>query len=112
MPHSLLPFAKQMRRTPTEAEACLWLHLRAGRLKHYKFRRQAPIAGYIVDFVSFEHKLVIEADGWQHAKRIDYDANRTAWLESQGFVVLRFWNDDILRDTSTVLEAILRRLEC
>ena len=79
---------------------------------HYKFRRQAPIAGYILDFVSFEHKLVIEADGGQHAKRIDYDANRTAWLESQGFVVLRFWNDDILRDTSTVLEAILRRLEC
>lgn len=55
---------------------------------------------------------MIEADGGQHAKRIDYDVNRTAWLESQGFVVLRFWNDDILRDTSTVLEAILRRLEC
>ena len=107
----MLPFAKQMRRTPTEAEACLWRLLRAGRLKRYKFKRQAPIAGYIVDFVCFGRKLVIEADGGQHAAQIDSDADRTAWLESRGFAVLRFWNDEILRDTSAVLEAILRKLE-
>jgi very-short-patch-repair endonuclease len=78
MSQALLPFAKQMRRTPTEAEACLWKQLRAGRLKQYKFKRQALIAGYIADFVCFERKLVIEADGGQHAERIDYGANRTA----------------------------------
>ena len=87
MPHALLPFAKRMRRVPTEAEAVLCRHLRAGRLKQYKFTRQAPIASYIVDFVSFERKLVIEADGGQHMERIAHDANRTAWLESQGFAV-------------------------
>ncbi len=111
MPHPLLPFARQMRNAPTEAEACLWKHLRAGRLKAYKFKRQAPIAGYIVDFVCFKHKLVIEADGSQHTERADDDANRTAWLQTQGFQVMRFWNDEILRDTQTVLETILRKLE-
>jgi very-short-patch-repair endonuclease len=111
MSHLLLPFAKQMRREPTDAEACLWRHLRAGRLKAYRFKRQAPIAGYIVDFVCFEHKLIIEADGGQHAERADDDAHRTAWLQTQGFDVLRFWNNDILRDTQSVLEVILRRLE-
>ena len=111
MPHALLPFAKRMRGQPTDAEACLWRQLRAGRLKQYKFRRQAPIAHYIVDFVCHERKLVIEADGGQHAERIGYDAGRTAWLESQGFVVPRFWNDEILRNTQAVLETILRELQ-
>ena len=111
MPDSLLPHAKRMRHEPTEAEACLWRRLRAGRLRQYKFKRQQPMASYIVDFVCFEQKLVIEADGSQHLENSIYDEARNQWLQSQGFTVLRFWNDDILRDTDVVLDTILRALE-
>ena len=80
-------------------------------MKQYRFKRQKPIGSYIVDFVCFERKLVIEADGGQHADQVGDDANQTAWLESQGFAVLRFWNDEIPRNTDAVLDAILRKLE-
>ena len=70
MSKPLLPYAKQMRTSPTGAEACLWKFLRAGRLNQYKFKRQKPIAGYIVDFVCLEQKLIVEADGSQHLSLI------------------------------------------
>jgi len=110
MRQSLLPFAKDLRFASTEAEARLWRHLRAERLRGFKFRRQQPLGDYIVDFVCFERKLIVEVDGSQHVERAMEDNERTAWLESQGFTVLRFWNDAVLRDTDDVLEEILRML--
>lgn len=111
MSNPLLPFAKQMRTAPTEAESRLWQRLRAGRLQGFKFKRQQPLGGYIVDFICFDRRLVVEVDGSQHIDQASRDAVRTAWLESRDFVVLRFWNDDVLRDTDDVLAAILRALE-
>ena len=102
--------ARRMRHSPTDAEMRLWRNLRAERLTGYKFRRQQPIGRYIVDFVCFEERLVIEADGGQHLDAQLSDAVRTEWLESQGFRVLRFWNDDVLLRTRLVLEVILKEL--
>jgi very-short-patch-repair endonuclease len=80
-------------------------------LNQYKFKRQKPIAGYIVDFACLERKLIVEADGCQHLAQGDYDAERTRTLEAAGYFVLRFWNDEIMRDTQAVLNTILRALE-
>ncbi len=91
----------------TEAEQLLWRHLRAHRLCGEKFRRQTPIGPYIVDFVHFGARVAIEADGGHHNGNAS-DAVRDAWLRSRGFTVLRFWNDEILRNTDAVLEVILR----
>ena len=105
-------FARMLRETMTDAERALWYHLRAKRLLGWKFRRQQPIGNYIVDFVCFEAKLVVELDGGQHAEQADADADarRTAWLESQDFRVLRFWDDAVLKETDAVLGEILRNL--
>ena len=111
MPHTLLPFAKRMRYTPTEAEARLWWHLRAARFRGLKFRRQQPIGDYIVDFVCFERRLIVEVDGSQHLESIGRDCARTAWFELQGFTVIRFWNDVVMSEPDRVLDEILRRLK-
>lgn len=102
--------ARDLRRTMTDAERTLWRHLRAKRLENTKFRRQEPIGDFIVDFVSHGVNLVVEVDGGQHADRQAYDARRTEWLEDQGFTVLRFWNDEVLTETDSVLEAIRRTI--
>ena len=102
-------FAKALRKNMTDAEQLLWRHLRAHRFGDQKFRRQQPIGLYIVDFVHFGARLVIEADGGQHNDSLD-DAVRDAWLRNQGFTVLRFWNNDILQNIEEVLEAILKEL--
>jgi very-short-patch-repair endonuclease len=107
----LLAHAKRMRHVPTEAESLLWRQLRAGRLADYKFKRQQPIGNFIVDFVCFAQKLVIEVDGGQHADLQARDEARTVWLQAQGFQVLRFWNHDGLQRRDLVLEEILRQLE-
>ncbi|MEJ2423204.1 MAG: endonuclease domain-containing protein [Candidatus Thiodiazotropha sp.] len=99
-------YARKLRKTSTEAERCLWWHLRARRLSGYKFRRQVIIAPYIVDFVCLEAKLVIEADGGQHGEQEAYDFKRSARLEGMGYRVLRFWNHEILCETRAVLEQI------
>jgi len=105
--------ARRLRRASTEAEKLLWRKLRARQLGGAKFRRQAPIGPYIVDFVSFEHKLVVEIDGGQHNAPAgqQHDINRTAWLETQGFRVLRFWNNQVLANLEGVLESTLQKLE-
>ncbi len=90
----------------TDAERRLWAALRARRLRHLKFRRQHPLGPFIVDFACIEHSLVIEADGGQHVDS-EADARRTAWLESRGWRVMRFWNNDILANPEGVQEAIL-----
>ena len=90
----------------TDAERLLWQRLRKRQLAEVKFRRQAPIGKYIVDFASFEKKLIVELDGGQHTLQRDYDSTRTKWLESEGFQVLRFWNYQVFEDIDTVLEVI------
>lgn len=98
--------AKKLRSDQTDAEAKLWYHLRAHRFLGIKFKRQKPVGPYIVDFICDEHRLVIELDGGQHIERQSYDERRSQFLNSQGLRILRFWNDDVLRDTDAVLEAI------
>ena len=98
--------ARRLRKNPTDAERAMWNILRDDQVLGYKFRRQAPIGSYIVDFCCFEIKLVIEVDGGQHAERAIYDASRTAWLESQGFSVARFWNNQVLEEKEAVRDAI------
>ncbi len=106
----LLARAKYMRLNPTDAEKRLWTILRAKRLTNYKFKRQVIIDSYIVDFLNFDRRLIIEADGSQHAES-EYDRKRDAYLKKQGFIVLRFWNSDILKYSSAVAETIWHALQ-
>lgn len=101
--------AKKMRRVMTDAELKLWNEIRAHRLMGLGFRRQYPIAGYIVDFACPKNNLVVEIDGSQHgeAENARADSVRTARLEQDGWTVLRFWNDDILRDIDGVCQHIV-----
>ena len=96
--------AKRMRKALTEAELKLWNELRAHRLMGLGFRRQVPVAGFIVDFACPQHRLIVEIDGWQHAREPNavYDEARTRRLEADHWTVLRFWNDDVLRDIDNV----------
>jgi len=101
-------FARRLRRDQTEVERKLWYALRNRRLAYCKFRRQQPIGPYIVDFVSFEKKLVIELDGIQHGldRNALSDGRRTSRLESQGFHVMRFWNVELIENFDGVVERI------
>ena len=103
---SLLDNAKTLRRNLTDAEQKLWYHLRAHRFMGRKFKRQKPIGHYVVDCACLEEKLVIELDGGQHAESIEYDKERDSWLRSQGFMVLRFWNNELMDEMDSVLERI------
>jgi very-short-patch-repair endonuclease len=105
----ILKNAKSLRSGQTDAETKLWVHLRAHRFFGLKFKRQKPIGTFIVDFVCLEQKLIIELDGSQHADKVDYDEQRTKYLENEGYKVLRFWNNQVLQEMESVLEAI--RLE-
>ncbi len=96
----------RLRREQTDAERTLWRQLRNRRLLGWKFRRQHRIGPYFADFVCLEAGLVIELDGSQHLDGVAYDAVRTARLRREGFGVLRFWNDLVLRETDAVLAAI------
>jgi very-short-patch-repair endonuclease len=102
--------ARALRKNSTDAESLLWSHLRGRRLAGYKFRRQYPINGYIVDFVVLESKLIVEVDGGQHAVRAAQDDQRTKVLEQFGFRVVRFWNHDVLKNVEGVLESLLQEL--
>ncbi len=102
--------ATALRKRMTDAENCLWTHLRRRQLAGCKFRRQAPIGKYIVDFVCLEKRIVVELDGGQHADRLVEDGGRTQFLVDQGYQVLRFWNDEVLMETKAVLEVILDAL--
>jgi lysyl-tRNA synthetase class 2 len=99
-------FARRLRRDQTDAERVLWFRLRDRRLNGLKFKRQVPIDKYIVDFCCADARLIIELDGGQHATRDE--TNRTAIVEAMGYVVLRFWNNDVLSNTDGVLEEILK----
>ena len=98
--------AQELRRHPTEAEAKLWTCLRAHRLKNVGFRRQHAIGPYIVDFCAPRAKLVIELDGSQHLDQREYDAERSAYLETKGYRTIRFWNSMVLNELERVLQII------
>ena len=104
---STLATARALRKAQPSAEQKLWARLRAGQLAGLKFRRQHPIGRFIADFCCPAHRLVIEIDGDSHAERVTYDAARTAWLEGQGYRVIRFLNDDVHHRLEAVLEAIV-----
>ena len=110
-PPKLKSRARTLRQNATDPEKLLWRHLRDRQVKGYKFRRQHVIDHYIADFVCASEKLVVELDGGQHAERTAYDEHRTRFMESKGYRVARFWNNDVLRDVDSVLEVILRLLE-
>ncbi len=93
----------------TDAEKRMWHRLRAHRFEGLSFRRQFSIGNYVVDFVCLESRLIIEIDGGQHSES-KRDAARDAWLRSQGFSVLRFWNNDVLSNTDGVLERIAQAI--
>ena len=105
-----LEFAKQLRSTLTPAEARLWYHLRAKRFAGAKFRRQTVIGPYITDFTCRVAMLVIEIDGDTHGSTADYDAGRTAYLNQQGWDVIRFTNTDVMQNIEAVLSTIAQRL--
>lgn len=100
--------AKRMRGTMTAAERALWRRLRAHRFRGLGFRRQVPIGPYVADFVCHECRLVIELDGGQHgvAGEALHDRQRTAWLAGRGFRILRFWNDEVLKNMGGALHRI------
>jgi very-short-patch-repair endonuclease len=102
--------ARKMRKALTDAELKLWNELRAHRLMGLGFRRQMPIAGYIVDFACPSHRLIVELDGSQHGTddAVAYDQQRTMGLQDDGWTVLRFWNDDILKDIDNICLHIIR----
>jgi very-short-patch-repair endonuclease len=102
--------AKELRNNPTEAERILWQHLRLRQFSGYKFRRQQPLGNYIVDFVCLGKRLVVEVDGGQHTSQHSYDERRDAWLQQQGFRVLRFWNNEVLQNVEGVKGAIWQAL--
>jgi len=97
---------RKLRKKSTEAERLLWRHVRAKRFDGLKFRRQQPIGNYIVDFVSFDRRVIVEIDGSQHMTRKAKDDERSRWFEEQGFKVLRFWNNDVLKNIQGVLQTI------
>ena len=105
--------AKRLRRTMTRAETLLWRHLKAHRLERLGFRRQVPIGNYIADFVAHSSKLVVELDGESHdfVSRVHRDVARDRWLESRGYRVLRFTNDDVMRNLEGVVLSIAEAAE-
>jgi adenine-specific DNA-methyltransferase len=102
--HFLTSRSRALRRDSTEAEKKLWSVLRNRQLNGLKFRKQVEIGSYIVDFLCPEKRLIIEVDGGQHAP--ERDARRTAYLESQGFRIIRFWNNDVLENLDGVWTTI------
>ena len=104
--------ARELRKRLTPQEVKLWVRLRELKALGFHFRKQAPIGRYIVDFVSFNARIVIEIDGGQHgtAEGVRSDTARDSFLQSQGYQVLRFWNSDVDRNLTGVMESILSAL--
>ena len=102
----LLAHARRLRRAQTDVERKLWRMLRARRFNGAKFRRQVPIGPYVVDFVCPAHRLIVEIDGGQHAKRTAYDGKRSRILTAQGYRIVRFWNNEVLENLNGVLATI------
>jgi very-short-patch-repair endonuclease len=113
LPADLLLFARELRRTQTDAESLMWLLLRGRRLLGFKFRRQHPVPPYVLDFYCDELLLAVELDGGQHneGSAAAKDQVRTEFLQSKGITVARYWNPDVLAHPDEVLEDLYRRME-
>ncbi len=98
--------ARKLRSDATDAESRLWNALRNRQMNGFKFKRQVPFGAYVADFICVEAKLIVEADGGQHAEQMAADNTRTEYFESGGYRVLRFWNNDVLQNLDGVLETI------
>ena len=103
--------AISLRKSATDTERHLWRHLRHRQLAGFRFRRQVPIGTYIADFACIEARLVIEVDGGQHKVQQLYDAHRDMALNKRGYRILRFWDNQVLKETESVLQVILQALE-
>lgn len=103
-----LDLCRDFRKNPTEAETCMWEMLRDKRLKGFKFRRQHPVNGFILDFYCPKLKLAIEIDGQVHrnAEQIAYDQERTKILQESGVTIIRFWNSEVTNDAPSVINRI------
>ena len=114
MPNQNRRRARDLRRRQTEQELFVWRRLRNRRFADFKFRRQFPLGDYIVDFVCLERRLILELDGGQHGESAqeNYDAARDAWLRSQGFKILRFWNHQVMSEWQMVEDTLWNELEC
>ncbi len=106
-----IPRARSLRGLATDAERNLWLRLRNRLLGGWKFRRQHVVGPYVADFACIERRLIVELDGGQHVDRAAADEARTAYLQTQGYRVLRYWNDEVLLRLDDVLADVLRALE-
>ena len=104
MKKRLQHIARILRKRPTDAEKIIWKHLRGKRLEGFKFRRQEPIGNYVADFVCYKKRIVVELDGGQHCS--ENDSNRDTWFEAHGFKVLRFWNNEVLKNMQGVWAVI------
>ncbi len=111
LPEDLKRYAREMRTRTTDAEALMWHLVRGRRLLGLKFRRQHSVGRYIIDFYCDELQLAVELDGGQHQQHADYDNERTAWLQSQGVRVMRFWNNDLLTQTEVVMTALFNEIQ-
>ena len=109
MTSNLIKNARKLRKNSTRAESLLWSKLRARQIEGIKFRRQQTIRNFIVDFVSFEKRIIIELDGGQHAQAKKKDSKRDKLLTENGFTVLRFWNNDIFKNLEGVLEVVRKK---
>jgi very-short-patch-repair endonuclease len=109
LPSTTTARARELRRNPTEAEKTLRRALREA-FPHAKFRQQVPMGSYFADFCSHGAKLIVEADGGQHAKAAAYDAQRTRFLEGEGYTVLRFWNNDVLQNIDGVIATVAAQI--
>ncbi len=110
-PEYALPFRRGLRGATTKPEQLLWAMVRNRRLEGAKFRRQHSLGKYIVDFVCLERSLIIELDGEYHDYIVEEDLERQEYLKAQGFVVLRFWNEDVLNDAEAVARGIVNALK-
>lgn len=102
--------ARELRKNSTDAERHLWQHLRLRQINGDRFRRQRPAGPYILDFVCLEKRVAIEVDGGQHNEADSRDRERDEWLRKQGFVILRFWNHEVLNQIEVVKEVIWKTL--
>ena len=106
MSEELQQRSKELRKNYTQAELALWQAIRKKQLYGYNFRRQFVIGNYIADFACLEKRLIVEVDGGQHMDDERYDLERDAWIRSQNFTVLRFWNNEVLNNLDSVLFVI------
>ena len=103
--------AGELRKKLTPAERKLWSRLRNNQLNGVNFRRQHAVGKYIPDFCSPKEKLIVELDGSQHLEQEEYDVQRTKYLESDGYKVIRFWNNDVTNNIDGVILAIIHAME-